>query len=90
MRTTLRTLPSTWWLLAGLLYAFPLLVGMVHDDAWHQRLERLSPASAGLAVQATKDLDQLPVGPWQGLVVLAGYAAGGLVLGGVLLKGRDV
>ncbi|MFD9882845.1 ABC transporter permease subunit [Streptomyces alboflavus] len=73
----------------GLLYAFPLLVGMVHNDTWHERLERLSPASAGLAVQATKDLDQLPVGPWQGLAVLAGYAVSGLVLGGVLLKARD-
>ncbi|MFD0417774.1 ABC transporter permease subunit [Streptomyces sp. NPDC127108] len=74
----------------GLLYAFPLLVGMVHNDTWHERLERLSPASAGLAVQATEGLDQLPIGPWQGLAVLAGYAAGGMVLGGVLLKARDV
>jgi ABC-2 type transport system permease protein len=45
--------------------------------------------SAGLAVQATRGLDTMPVGPWQGLAVLAAYAATALLVGGVLLEVRD-
>ncbi|MDG4860286.1 ABC transporter permease subunit [Streptomyces sp. T-3] len=73
----------------GLLYAFPLLVGLIEDEAWRERLERISPASAGLAVQATKGLENLAIGPWAGLGVLGGYAAAALVLGGWLLRARD-
>jgi ABC-2 type transport system permease protein len=45
--------------------------------------------TAGLAVQATRDLRSLPVGPWSGLGVLAAYTGGALFLGGVFLKVRD-
>jgi ABC-2 type transport system permease protein len=36
--------------------------------------------SAGLAIQATTDLRSLPIGPWAGLGVTAGWAEGGLLL----------
>jgi len=45
--------------------------------------------SAGLAVQATRGLDTMPVGPWQGLGVLAMYAAAALLIGAILLQIRD-
>ncbi len=48
-----------------------------------------SPMSAGLAVQATRGLDAMPVGPWQGLAVLAAYAGAALLLGGILFQVRD-
>ena len=44
--------------------------------------------SAGLTVQATRDC-AMPVGPWQGLAVLAAYAGAALLLGGVLFQVRD-
>lgn len=45
--------------------------------------------TAGLAVQTTVDVDALPVGPWQGLGVLALWVAGALAAGGWLLEARD-
>lgn len=41
------------------------------------------------AIQATIDLDRLPIGPWAGIAVLAGYAVAALVTGGGLLRVRD-
>jgi ABC-2 type transport system permease protein len=73
----------------SLLYAFPLLTQLISDPDWQERAQRYGPASAGLAIQATRDLDRLPVGPWAGLAVLAGYAAAALLLGGALLRSRD-
>ncbi|WP_018382418.1 ABC transporter permease subunit [Wenjunlia vitaminophila] len=73
----------------GLLYVVPLLVELVADPQWHDRLERLAPMTAGLSVQATRDLDRLPIGPWAGLGVLAAYSATALLLGAVLLETRD-
>ncbi len=45
--------------------------------------------NAGLAVQATRDLADQPIGPWAGLGVLAAWAAGALVLGSLVLYRRD-
>jgi ABC-2 type transport system permease protein len=47
--------------------------------------------SAGyeLRGKATKALETLPIGPWPGLGVLAVWAAGALLLGGLLLRLRD-
>ena len=42
-----------------------------------------------LAIQAATGLRTLPISPWAGLGVLAAWAAGALLLGGLLLKGRD-
>ncbi|MES4901161.1 MULTISPECIES: ABC transporter permease subunit [unclassified Streptomyces] len=73
----------------GLLYLLPVLSQVVGDPHWHRLLQRIGPMSAGLAVQATTDLDSLPVSPWAGLGVTAGWAAAALVAGGLLLRGRD-
>ena len=52
-------------------------------------LEQVGPMSAGLAVQATVDVDALPIGPWQGLGVLALWALTALLAGGLLFERRD-
>ncbi len=38
----------------------------------------------------TRNLNGLPIGPWAGLGVLAAWASGALVLGGLLFRYRDV
>jgi ABC-2 type transport system permease protein len=73
----------------GLLYLFPILAEVVADPDWRRHLQQIGPASAGLAVQATTDLGELPISPWRGLGVLALWAAGALVLGAAVLRHRD-
>jgi ABC-2 type transport system permease protein len=74
----------------GLLYIVPLLTDLgTLDPAWEHRLQRYGPMTAGLAIQATRNLTKLPIGPWQGLGVLAAWAAAALLAGGLLLRLRD-
>jgi ABC-2 type transport system permease protein len=73
----------------GLLYLFPLVVGVVTDPTWYRYLMRIGPMTAGLAVQVTVDLDGRSTGPWAGIGVLAAWAAGALLLGGLLVRLRD-
>ena len=73
----------------GLLYLFPVIAGVVTDPHWQRHLQQIGPMTAGLAIQATTNLRGLPIGPWAGLGVLAAWAAGALLLGGVLLQRRD-
>jgi ABC-2 type transport system permease protein len=42
-----------------------------------------------MAIQATTNLDALPVGPWRGLGVLAAWTAVALVAGAVAFLARD-
>jgi len=64
-------------------------VSFVGDPAWHRHLDQASPMTAGLYIQATTNLRALPLTPWQGLGVLAAWAAGALLAGGLLLRFRD-
>lgn len=73
----------------GLLFVLPLLVRLITDDDLRERLEPLAPMTAGLAIQATRDLGRLPIAPWAGLGVLAAWAAAALVTGGVVFAARD-
>lgn len=73
----------------SLLYLVPLAAGLVTDPQWHDWLDRLGPMTAGLAVQATERVDQLPIGPWAGLGVLAAYAGAALAVGALVLSTRD-
>ncbi|KUL25811.1 ABC transporter permease [Actinoplanes awajinensis] len=73
----------------GLLYLLPLLAQAIGDPHWQRRLEQIAPMSAGLTVQATTDLGSLPLSPWAGLGVTAGWAAAALVAGGLLIRTRD-
>ncbi|MHC3471916.1 ABC transporter permease [Streptomyces sp. 7R007] len=73
----------------GLLYVVPLVADLLNSPAWQRRLQRWTPMPAALSIQATKNFDRLPIGPWPGLGVLAAYAAGLLLAGGVLFRLRD-
>jgi ABC-2 type transport system permease protein len=73
----------------GLLYLFPIVASVVGDAGWKRHLDQISPMTAGLYIQATTDLRSLPLAPWQGLGVLAAWAAGALLAGGLLLGLRD-
>jgi ABC-2 type transport system permease protein len=72
-----------------LLYLFPVLAQVVTSPHWQRHLRQIGPMNAGLAIQATKHLDRLPIGPWAGLGVLTGWAAAALLAGGLLLQFRD-
>jgi ABC-2 type transport system permease protein len=73
----------------GLLYLFPIIANVVTNEQWHRYLEQIGPMTAGLAIQATTDLSSLPISPWAGLGVLAAWAAGAMLAGGLALGLRD-
>jgi ABC-2 type transport system permease protein len=76
-------------LVLGLLYVFPVVTSVITNQHWQRHLEQIGPMTAGLYIQATTDLRSLPLTPWQGLGVLALWAAGALLAGGLLLCLRD-
>jgi len=87
--TALRDSAAAITVVLGLLYVFPILGDVVLNPAWQHRIERWTPMNAGLAIQATRNLGTLPVGPWAGLGVLAAWTAVALLAGGLLLRLRD-
>lgn len=86
--TVVRESTAATGIALGLLYLFPV-VGMVVGRAAQRHLQQIGPMSAGLDSQATAGLHDLPLTPWQGLGVVALWAAGTLLLGGVVLRLRD-
>jgi ABC-2 type transport system permease protein len=73
----------------ALLYLFPILGSFIGDAQWQRRFDRWAPTTAGLAIRATTGLRSLPISPWSGLGVLAIWAAGALIAGGLMLRLRD-
>jgi ABC-2 type transport system permease protein len=73
----------------ALLYLFPIIAGVVTDPRWERHLQQIGPMTAGLGIQATTGLSSLPLSPWAGLGVLAAWAAGALLAGGLALRLRD-
>jgi ABC-2 type transport system permease protein len=73
----------------GLLYLFPVVAMSMADEDWQRRLQKVGPMTAGQSIQATTGLDELPIGPWAGLGVLALWAAGALLAGALALQARD-
>jgi ABC-2 type transport system permease protein len=45
--------------------------------------------TAGLAIQATRNLASLPIRPWSGVAVLAGYATAAMPAGTIMIVKRD-
>jgi len=76
-------------LVLGLIYLFPVVAALAANPQWHRHLEQIGPMTAGLEIQATTGLRTLPISPWAGLGVLAAWAAGALLAGGLLLRLRD-
>jgi ABC-2 type transport system permease protein len=73
----------------GVLYVIPLVTNVMLSSVWQHRLDRWSPVNAGLAIQATRNIATLPIGPWPGLGVLALWTAAALAGGWVMLRLRD-
>jgi ABC-2 type transport system permease protein len=73
----------------ALLFLFPVIANVVGNPTWQRHLDQISPMTAGLYIQATTNLRALPLTPWQGLGVLAAWAAGAMLAGGLLLRFRD-
>jgi ABC-2 type transport system permease protein len=73
----------------GVLLVFPIMSAVLPDRPLARHLEQLSPMTAGLYIQVTTGVRQLPLTPWQGLGVTAAWAAAALVLGAAVLRLRD-
>ncbi|MCT2594387.1 ABC transporter permease [Streptomyces sp. N2-109] len=80
---------TTIGVVLGLLYLLPILSQVIGNPHGQRLLQQIGPMSAGLAIQATTNLHSLPLSPWAGLGVTAGWAAAALVAGGLLLRIRD-
>jgi ABC-2 type transport system permease protein len=73
----------------GLLYLFPIISAVIPDHVLARHLQQIAPMTAGLYIQATAGVRSLPLTPWQGLAVLAAWAAAALILGAFVLRLRD-
>jgi ABC-type branched-subunit amino acid transport system ATPase component len=62
---------------------------VVSNSHLARHIQHSGPATAGLAIQDTIGLRNLPISPWAGLGVLAAWASGALLTGGVVLRLRD-
>jgi ABC-2 type transport system permease protein len=89
LASVLRDSAAALSVVLGLIYLVPLLADVALSHRWQHHLERWAPTEAGLAIQATRNLARLPIGPWPGLGVLAAWAAGAMLLGYLLLRLRD-
>lgn len=87
--TAVRDAAAAAGIALGLLYGFPIVAQVIADPGWQRHVRRVAPMEAGLAVQSTIGLHDLPVAPWAGIGVLAAWAAGALVAGGLLFHRRD-
>ena len=87
--TIIRHTGGTITVVLALLFTLPLLASVVTDPVWRERILRVAPMTAGLAIQATTNLDTLPIAPWKGLALLAAYSAAAMLAGAVLFQKRD-
>ena len=72
----------------SLLYLAPIIAPLLNQH-WERHIEQIAPTTAGLTIQATTGLRDLPISPWGGLGVLAAWAAAALLAGGLVLRLRD-
>jgi ABC-2 type transport system permease protein len=87
--TAIRDPAAATAVVLGLVYVIPLVGDLALSAVWQHRIERWTPMDAGLAIQATRDLGKLPIGPWAGLGVLALWAAAAMLAGWLVLRLRD-
>jgi ABC-2 type transport system permease protein len=87
--TAVREAAASIGVVLGLLYLFSIIADVAGNATVSRHLEQIVPMTAGLAIQATTGLNTLPISPWAGLGVLAAWAAGVLLLGGLLFRLRD-
>jgi len=88
LATLVRDSAASIGVVLGLLYLVPLLISAISDKHLHRHLEQISPQS-GLNIMTTLNVHDLSLSPWQGLGVLALWAVGALLVGGLVLRLRD-
>lgn len=71
------------------LFVPPMLAPLFGDSRFAEWIMKYSPMTAGVSIQATERLDDLLIGPWAGLGVLAAYAGAAVLAGAVLFTLRD-
>lgn len=89
LAATVRDTAAAIGTVLGLLLLFPVIAGIVSSPHWQRHLDQIGPMAAGLLIQVTTDVRSQVLSPWTGLGVLAAWAAGALVAGGLLLGLRD-
>jgi ABC-2 type transport system permease protein len=72
----------------ALLFVPPLLAQIVGGSA-ARTIKQLAPMNAGLAIQHTTRLRSLPIQPWPGLAVTAGWALAAILLAALAVRVRD-
>jgi ABC-2 type transport system permease protein len=72
----------------SLLYLPPLLAQVV-GGTLAREIKQFAPMTAGMAIQHTTNLRTLPIPPWAGLGVAAGWATAAMLLGALALHHRD-
>jgi ABC-2 type transport system permease protein len=87
--TAVRDSATAIGVVLGLLYLFPIVGAVLGGSHLARLIQQIGPMTAGLAIQATTGLPNLPISPWAGLGVLAAWAAAALLAGGLLLRRRD-
>ena len=85
--TAVRNPAAAIGVVLALLYAVPIVTGVVTDRDWQKHLQQIGPASAGLAAQAITG--DPAIDPWKGLGVLALWAFGAMLAGNAVLNRRD-
>jgi ABC-2 type transport system permease protein len=86
--TIVRDTALSTGIVLGLLYLPPLLAQLV-SGPWRRHIQQIAPMTAGLAIQATRNIRSLPISPWAGLGVLTTWTAAMLLVALAVLKARD-
>jgi ABC-2 type transport system permease protein len=87
--TTVRDPATAIGIVLGLLYLAPILSAAVGGAQWQRHIQQIAPMPAGLAIQATTGLRNLPISPWAGLGVLAGWTATAFLAGTLRVRAPD-
>jgi ABC-2 type transport system permease protein len=87
--TAVRDPAAAIGIVLGVLYLFPIIASLAPDATIKRHLEQIGPMSAGLDIQTTIGVRNLPLSPWQGLSVVALWVVGALLLGAVILRLHD-
>jgi ABC-2 type transport system permease protein len=87
--TAVRDPAAAIGIVLGTLYLFPIIASLAPDATIKRHLEQIGPMSAGLDIQTTVAVRDLPLSPWQGLGVVSLWVVGALLVGAASLRLRD-
>jgi ABC-2 type transport system permease protein len=76
-------------LVLSVLFLFPIITHYISDPTWQRHLDQIAPMTAGLYIQDTAALRDLPLPPLTGLGVPTAWTATALLLAATVLRRRD-